>query len=387
MSCWRLIVTGLFFLCLLLGGLWFFSPQLGVNFPLPNILGSNKSAALAHLKIPNDFNLSFFASDLNAPRMLHVTERGDVLVSLPHGGSVLLLRDKDGDGRADETTVLLEGLNLPHGIDSHDGWLYVAETDAVGRIAFNEQVGAVTGKYQKILNGLPSGDGHWTRTLRVGPDGWLYVTVGSSCNVCIEEAPERAAMLRLRVDGSDKQLYATGLRNSVDFDWSPIDDAIYATDNGRDWQGDDFPPDELNRIVEGGFYGWPYANGNKIPDPDFGAGQQARIASSLAPVFEFRAHNAPLGMTFLRHQSDDLYQHAALVALHGSWNRSSKDGYKVVSLHWNERNEIEVRDFVSGFLDGESVYGRPVGVTEAANGTMYISDDYAGVIYRVTPLR
>ncbi|MEH6358020.1 MAG: PQQ-dependent sugar dehydrogenase, partial [Pseudomonadales bacterium] len=262
----------------------------------------------------------------------------------------------------------------------------VAETDAVGRIAFNEQTGAVTGKYQKILSSLPSGDGHWTRTLRIGPDGWLYVTVGSSCNVCIEEVPERAAMLRLRLDGSDKQLYATGLRNSVDFDWSPIDGEIYATDNGRDWQGDDFPPDELNRIVEDGFYGWPYANGNKIPDPDFGAGQPMRIAGSLAPVFEFRAHNAPLGMTFLRHQSDS-YQHAALVALHGSWNRSSKDGYKVVSLHWNESNEVEARDFITGFLDGESVNGRPVGLTEATDGTIYISDDYAGVIYRVTSSR
>lgn len=385
MSWRRITVAGLLLICLLLGAFWLFSPRLGVNPPRPNVLSGNALETLTHLKVPEGFNLSLFARDLKAPRMLHVTERGDVLVSLPREGSVLLLRDKDGDGQVDETTVLLEGLSLPHGIDSHEGWLYVAETDAVGRIVFDAKVGIVTGDYQRILTGLPSGKGHWTRTLRVGPDGWLYVTVGSSCNVCIEQAPERAAMLRLRPDGSDKQLYATGLRNSVGFDWSPNDGEIYATDNGREWLGDNFPPDELNRIVEGGFYGWPYANGGKIADPDFGEGQQALIRESIAPVHGFRAHNAPLDITFLRHNSlPDQYHHAALVALHGSWNRSTKDGYKVVSLHWKEGGDIEERDFITGFVAGDEVFGRPVAIAEAADGALYISDDYAGVIYRLT---
>jgi len=381
----RITVAGLLLLCLLLGAVWFFSSQLGVNPPLPRVLSSNSSQTLSHLKVPQGFTLSLFASDLKAPRMLHVTGRGDVLVSLPREGSVRLLRDKDGDGQADESTALLQDLNLPHGIDSHDGWLYVAETDAVGRIAFNAKTGTVRGRYQKILTGLPSGKGHWTRTLRIGPDGWLYVTVGSSCNVCIEKAPERAAMLRMRPDGSDKQLYATGLRNSVGFDWSPVDGEIYATDNGRDWLGDNFPPDELNRIVEGGFYGWPYANGTQVPDPDFGEGQQALVQQSIAPVHGFRAHNAPLGVTFLRHSSlPDQYHQVALVALHGSWNRSTKDGYKVISLHWKEGDDIEERDFITGFVAGDEVFGRPVAIAEAADGALYISDDYAGVIYQLT---
>jgi glucose/arabinose dehydrogenase len=174
------------------------------------------------------------------------------------------------------------------------------------------------------------------------------------------------------------------LRNSVDFDWSPIDGEIYATENGRDWLGDSFPPDELNRIIEGGFYGWPFANGNKVSDSDFGKGQQALIERSIAPVFEFRAHNAPLGIAFLEAQVSG-YQHAALVALHGSWNRSSKDGYKVVSLHWNEKGDIEARDFVTGFILGEEVFGRPVSIAEGGDGSIYISDDYAGLIYRVLP--
>jgi len=367
----------------LLCAVWFFASKFGVNPPLPQILSQSTSSTLGHLKVPEGFKISLYADGLNAPRMLRVAEAG-VLVSLPHEGKVLLLQDNDGDGRADKREPVVENLNRPHGIDLHGGWLYVAETDAVGRMAFNSKTGQVEGAYQRILTGLPSDNGHWTRTVKFGPDGWLYVTVGSSCNVCIEEKPARAAMLRLRPDGREQQLYATGLRNSVDFDWSPLDGEVYATDNGRDWLGDAFPPDELNHIVEGGFYGWPYASGNKVSDPDFGEGQQALIESSIAPVFEFRAHNAPLGFTFLRHQNLT-YQHAALVALHGSWNRSTKDGYKIVSLHWNEKGVIEARDFITGFLNDDEVLGRPVGLAEASDGSIYLSDDYAGLIYRLVP--
>lgn len=373
----------LYFSLILLGVLvvaWFARSQLGVNPPLPKAL-NNAPPSQYHLKVPEGFQISVYARDLKAPRMLRAVESG-LLVSLPHDGNVLLLRDSDEDGQADQRIVLVSDLERPHGIDAHEGWLYIAETDAVGRIAFDTFNGEVFGQYQRVLVNLPSGQGHWTRTVKAGPDGWLYVTVGSSCNVCIEKAPERAAMLRVRPDGSDKQLYATGLRNSVDFDWSPIDGEIYATDNGRDWLGDDFPPDELNRIEEGGFYGWPYASGNKIPDPDFGEGNDELIGTSLVPAYEFRAHNAPLGISFLKHQSSQ-YQYVALVALHGSWNRSSKDGYKVVSLHWNTQGEIEARDFMTGFLEGETVHGRPVGIAEAEDGSIYISDDYAGMIYRL----
>lgn len=377
----RLTLFWLLPLSLLFCAVWLLAFLWGINPPLPTLFSSTPQS-LSHLKIPAGFQISLYASELNAPRMLQVIEAG-VLVSLPSDGSVLLLRDENGDGLADKRLVVLEGLNRPHGIDVDDSWLYVAETDAVGRVAFEVQKGELLGQYQRIFTGLPGGKGHWTRTLKAGPDSWLYVTVGSSCNACIEDVPERAAMLRMRFDGKDKQVYATGLRNSVDFDWSPSDGEIYATDNGRDWLGDEFPPDELNRVIEGGFYGWPYANGNKVPDPDFGKGQQEAIEKSIAPAFAFRAHNAPLGIRFLKHQGTQ-YQHSALVALHGSWNRSTKDGYKVVSLHWNAAGEIEARDFVTGFLEGDAVHGRPVGIVEAPDGTIYISDDYAGVIYRLT---
>jgi hypothetical protein len=178
---------------------------------------------------------------------------------------------------------------------------------------------------------------------------------------------------------------ATGLRNSVGFDWQPETGDLYATDNGRDLLGDDFPPCELNRIVSGGFYGWPFANGARVPDPDFGAGREEEIAGSIPPVHEFRAHNAPLGIHFLRGEHwPPPYRHAAIVALHGSWNRTRKDGYEVVSLHWGADGAIEERRFAAGFLreDGE-VIGRPVDVAEGPDGAVYVSDDYAGAIYRI----
>jgi mono/diheme cytochrome c family protein len=172
----------------------------------------------------------------------------------------------------------------------------------------------------------------------------------------------------------------------VGFDWRPQDGQIYATDNGRDLLGDDFPPCELNLLVRGGFYGWPVANGNRVPDPDFGKGQEARVAASIPPVHGFRAHNAPLGITFLRGEGAPAeYRGSAVVALHGSWNRTRKDGYKVVSLHWGGDGTITERDFLTGFLGSsdEDVAGRPVDAAEGPDGSVYVSDDLAGAIYRV----
>ena len=277
-------------------------------------------------------------------------------------------------------------MNRPHGLDLHDGWLYVAETDAVGRIRFDPASGNTSGAFERVVTGLPGGGNHWTRTVRFGPDGWMYLTVGSSCNVCLEKDARRAAMLRYHPDGSGEEIFATGLRNSVGFDWRPEDGQIYATDNGRDLLGDDFPPCELNRLVPGGFYGWPVASGDRVPDPDFGKGQEARIAASIPPAHGFRAHNAPLGMTFLRGSGvPPEYRGAAIVALHGSWNRTRKDGYKVVSLHWGPGGRIEERDFLTGFLGAtdDDVIGRPVDAAEGPDGSVYVSDDYAGSIYRV----
>lgn len=337
------------------------------------------------LRVPHGFTVSLYASGIPNARMLRFTERGDLLVSTPRSGSVwLLARDEDQDGRADATSRLLDGLDRPHGLDFHDGWLYVAEGSAVGRVRYDADARRAEGRLEPVVTGLPSGENHWTRTVRFGPDGGMYVSVGSSCNVCIEESPERAAMLRFEPDGSARRIHATGLRNSVGFDWRPSTGELFATDNGRDLLGDDVPPCELNRIVENGFYGWPFAYGNRVPDPDFGAGHEADVARSIPPAHSFGAHNAPLGITFVRNpNAPPELRDAALVALHGSWNRTRKDGYEVVSLHWSADGSIERRDFLTGFLRDQTAIGRPVDVAEGPDGAIYVSDDYAGAVYRV----
>lgn len=260
----------------------------------------------------------------------------------------------------------------------------MAETDAVGRVLFDADARQARGGFERVVGGIPGGENHWTRTVRFGPDGWMYVSIGSSCNVCTEKDERRATIVRYRPDGSGEEIYARGLRNAVGFDWQPETGDLYATDNGRDLLGDDTPPCELNRVVRGGDYGWPVAYGERIADPDLGAGQEARIAASIPPAHRFRAHNAPLGITFVRGDRVPVdYRSAALVALHGSWNRTRKSGYKVVSLHWGPDGRIEERDFLSGFLDGERVFGRPVDVAVGGDGAIYVSDDFAGAVYRV----
>ena len=339
------------------------------------------------IQLPPGFSIDFFAKGIRNARFLRFTPAGDLLVSSPRESAIFLLTaDRDGDGRSDERRTLLSGLNRPHGMDFHGEWLYIAETDAIRRVRFDAQTGQVEGELETVVSGLPSGGNHWSRTLRFGPDGWLYVSIGSSCNVCIEEDPRRAAIVRYRPDGSGEEIFATGLRNSVGFDWRPASGALYATDNGRDFLGDDLPPCELNRVVKDGFYGWPHANGDREPDPDFGAGHADRVAASLPPAHGFVAHTAPLGIVFYRADAFPArYRGQAFVALHGSWNRSERSGYRVVTLAWDERSgSIQESDFAVGFDLDDEVVGRPVDVAVGPDGALYISDDYAGVVYRVT---
>jgi glucose/arabinose dehydrogenase len=244
----------------------------------------------------------------------------------------------------------------------------------------------VSGTYERIVADF-TGDGfHRTKTLGFGPDGLLYVTQGSTCNVCVEKDSRRATMMRMQPDGTQREIFATGLRNSVGFDWAPWDGALYATENGRDLLGDDLPPDELNRIEQGKFYGWPFAYGDGVPDPDLGKGHEDEIARTTAPAHEFRAHNAPLGISFLRGANlPSRYARTALVALHGSWNRSEPDGYKVVALDWQPDGRIVERDFITGFKNDAGIIGRPAGIAQGPDGAIFVTDDYAGVVYRIVP--
>lgn len=362
-----------------------------VNAPILGTLFGAEPPELAELRermqLPDGFEIGIYADGIPNARFLRFTPTGDLLVTSPREGTVFLLEpDGDGDGRADGVRPLIQGLDAPHGLDFHDDWLYVAETTAIVRAPYDSRGRALLAEPETVVADLPEGGNHWTKTVRFGPDGWMYVSIGSSCNACIEEDPRRAAIMRFRPEGSEGAIYATGLRNSVGFDWQPGTGDLYATDNGRDLLGDDFPPCELNRVVEGGFYGWPFAHGANVPDPDLGAGHEAEIARAIPPAHEFVAHTAPLGMAFYRGDAFPArYRGAAFVAQHGSWNRTEKSGYRVVALHWDAATgEFRESDFAVGFERDEDVIGRPVDVVEGPDGALYVSDDYAGAVYRIS---
>jgi glucose/arabinose dehydrogenase len=389
----RILVAIVAIAALLAGVLWFGPVQIGnkrvlLDFMLGRgIAPPTAEQAAARLKIAAGYRLDVYSTDVPLARWPLATATGDLIIARTRGNEVVLLeRDTDGDGKPDAVRTLLPKVEHPHGLALHDGWLYVGELTGIGRIRFDEATGQVSGQYERIVSDF-TGDGfHRTKTIGFGPDGLLYVTQGSTCNVCVEKDERRATMMRMQPDGTQREILATGLRNSVGFDWAPWDGGLYATENGRDLLGDDLPPDELNRIEAGRFYGWPFAYGDRIADPDLGQGRDEEIAASTPPAHAFRAHNAPLGIAFLRGANlPPAYARTALVALHGSWNRSEPDGYKVVALDWQPDGRIVERDFITGFKNEDGILGRPAGITQGPDGAIFITDDYAGVVYRVVP--
>ncbi len=331
------------------------------------------------LSVPDGYTVSMFAEGLGQPRLMQLAENGDLLVTASRDGLVLLVRgDRDGDGKSDGVDVLLEGLNMPHGLLLEGRDVYVAESHRVTRHVFD---GKTLQNPVVVLDGLPDDGGHSTRTLKRGPDGWLYLTVGSSCNSCIEDNPLRATLLRFRA-GEKPEIFATGLRNTVGFDWNPGDGALYGVENSRDNLGDDVPDDEVNRITAQGHYGWPYEHGFAVPDPELASARPPGLALQR-PVLGLGAHHAPLSIRFLR-QSPGL-KASALIAEHGSWNRAAKVGYRVVRVTFGASGagKPEVESFLEGCHDGDDVYCRPVDVIEACDGTVFVSDDYGGAIFRI----
>lgn len=374
------IITSLLTVALL-GVTWVLpTPSTASREPLP------QSDLERQIELPDGFGINVYGLGIAGPRMMQFTANGDLLVSAPRYGRVYILnRDSNGNGAADGGGILISDLYRPHGIALWGNWLYIAEGNAVLRVAFDSKERRTTGQPEYVLRNIPDGGNHWSRSVAIGPDEKLYVSIGSSCNACIEEHPWRAAIIRSELDGSHPTVFASGLRNSVGMAWRPGTGEMYATENGRDWLGDDFPPCELNRIVEAGFYGWPFVNGDGRPDPDFGQGRTRELAASTPPAFAFGAHVAPLGLSFYSAgQFPPRYHGAAFVALHGSWNRSTKSGYEVVALMFQRDGSIRQESFAKGFAAGDHVYGRPVDVAVGPDGALYVSDDLTGSVYRIT---
>lgn len=334
------------------------------------------------LYVPEGLTISVFAEGLGSPRFMAIDDSGVVHVADRAGGRILRLPDEDGDGSADAALPVLDNLNSPHSLAFYDGYLYVAEEHQVVRSRDADSDGTYDAP-EPVIENLPTG-GHWSRTIVFGPDGLLYLSVGSSCNVCEEDEEIRATISRYNPDGTNGEIIATGLRNAVGLAFSP-DGVLYATNNGRDMLGDDLPPENIYRIEEGVDYGWPRCHSGDIVDPDFGG--EGACQGVGQPVVEMQAHSAPLGLTFYTGDGIGSYDGDMFVAFHGSWNRTVPTGYKVVRIPFEDGQPTgEVVDFVTGWLrdDGDS-WGRPVDVLVAADGSLLISDDAGGRVYRVSP--
>jgi len=327
-------------------------------------------------------DMSVFAEGLANPRMLAFDDHGVLFASLPGRGQVVALPDENGDGRADRLIVFAEGLDRPHGLAFYNGSLFVAETGRILRLDVSGQNLKVD--HQAVIStDLPSGGGHWTRSLVVDEQGGIYVSIGSDCNACLEDDPRRGTVLRMAASGGRGKIFAYGLRNSVGLAIDPAHHHIWASDNGRDLLGDDLPPDEINLLVEGGDYGWPFCYGQRVPDPELGS--DLRCRDTIPSEVDLQAHSAPLGLTFGHGlQANEEIRSSLLVAYHGSWNRSVPTGYKLVTIPFhNGRPAGPPRDLIVGWLTGGRAWGRPVAPVVGPDGALYLSDDRAGVIYRI----
>lgn len=333
------------------------------------------------LTVPAGYTISIFAEDLGAARFMAIDPEG-VLYVTDRLGRVLRLPDENGDGVADGTETALDGLNNPHGITFHDGALYVAEETRVIRSTDTDGDG-VYETTETVIDDLPE-DGHWSRTIRFGPDGMLYVSVGSSCNVCEEEDPRRAAIWRYNADGSGGEPFAIGLRNAVGITFHPDTGELWVTNNGRDGMGDNVPPETINQPIQGDDFGWPRCHAGEVIDPQFGNDDACEGVAQ--PAVLMQAHSAPLGLTFASGEQLAPFEGDMLVAFHGSWNRSEPTGYKVVRVPFENGSATgEVFDLVTGWLlpDGDR-WGRPVDVIVAADGSLMITDDESGRIFRLS---
>jgi glucose/arabinose dehydrogenase len=395
----KYILPGTFLLALVIVAGWaiyFFLQNFSGAYPavfkssrdISTMISRNESP----LSYPEEFTLSVFAEGLTGPRDIVFDPEGTMLVSLSAAGKVVALPDRDNDGRADRIVEVAVNLNRPHGIAfsrEAEPKLFIAETNHVTAYAYDPD--AYTASSPEQIAALPGGGNHVTRSLlfmSAPHENTLLISVGSSCNACRETDWRRAKILSIDTSGGRLQTFATGLRNAVFMTVNPANGDIWATEMGRDYLGDNLPPDEINIITRGSDYGWPTCYGKNILDTDYlDISETTAACSGKTPSFiDIQAHSAPLGLDFFPHDTDwpEKYRGNLLVAYHGSWNRTVPTGYKVVLFSFdNEGNPIGREDFVTGWLrNGETALGRPVDVN-IRDGVIFISDDKAGIIYRL----
>ena len=357
--------------------------------------------AKLNITLPAGFEISIFAKLDAAPRMMAFDKNGNLFVTLSESNQLVMLPDVNKDGVSETSVLVSDALNAPNGLAFIGDDLLVANQDGVVKLSKKNNKWSVS----PFISKLPSG-GHSSKTIKLGPDNHLYLNVGSSCNVCVEDNPLRATILRYTLEGKSagsletlgrhtpNPTWAKGLRNSQGFAWHPKTGAMFATNNGSDMRSDkkngkvndELPPEHFNQIEPSQHYGWPHCWGDRVEDPNF-VGETGFCNTTTAPAISFDSHSTPIGVTFLDKTSFPAeYKNDAIVALHGSWNRKTLSGYKLVRVKFDGAKPIQTIDFATGWLNinNNQAWGRPVDVITGLDGALYVSDDRAGYIYRIS---
>ena len=350
---------------------------LGLAIPRAN------AQQLDEIRLPPGFRISVYASNVVNARSMVLSPNGTLFVGSRNAGNVYAVLDRDKDNAADEVITVARGLDSPNGVALRDGALYVAEVNRVLRYD-NIEANLRNAPPPVVVNdGFPSDRSHGWKFIRFGPDDMLYVPVGGPCNACKRDDERYASIMRMKPDGTGLEVFASGVRNTVGFDWHPETRELWFTDNGRDLLGDDLPPDELNHAPEAGMhFGFPYCHGGDIPDPDFG--DERKCEEFTAPAMKLGPHVAALGMRFYTGSMfPDQYRNQIFIAEHGSWNRSTPIGYRITLVRVENGQAKSYEVFAEGWLQGGSAWGRPVDVLVMPDGSILVSDDRAGMIYRI----
>jgi glucose/arabinose dehydrogenase len=342
------------------------------------------AAEIGDIKLPPGFRIAVFADHVPNARQMALGPTGVVFAGSRNEGKVYAVVDRDGDHRADQVYVIASGLEMPSGIAFRDGALYVAEVSRVLRFRDVARDLSKPPKPEVVTSAYPSDTHHGWKFIAFGPDGKLYVPVGAPCNVCLPPGPLHATITRIDVGGGQPEVVARGVRNSVGFDFDPETKDLWFTDNGRDWLGDDQPPDKLNHVTKTGeHFGFPYCHGNGIRDPEFNGGRACD--QFTAPARLLGPHVAAIGMRFYTGRMfPEKYRNGIFIAEHGSWNRSTPIGYRVTFVKVEAGRAVSYEPFAEGWLKGSTASGRPADVLVMPDGSLLVSDDKAGRIYRVT---
>lgn len=341
-------------------------------------------AVLAGIRLPPGFKMKLFAAGIADARSMTRGKNGTLFVGTRQAGKVYAVVDENDDKTADKVYTIAENLYMPCGVAFRNNSLYVAEVNRVLRYDEIENSLASPPLPVVINDSFPSDAAHGWKFIRFGPDGKLYVPVGAPCNVCEKSDERYSSIMRMNPDGTQLEIFAAGIRNTVGFDWHPETGQLWFTDNGRDWLGDNLPPDELNCApVAGLHFGFPYFHGRQIPDPEFAGGRNP--ASFVPCIQELGAHVAAIGMRFYTGRMfPEKYHGQIFIAEHGSWNRSTKSGYRISLVTLENGQPAAYTAFAEGFEKDDRVFGRPVDIEQLDDGSLLVSDDFSHAVYRIS---